>query len=61
MFFMADCALWQDRVEAAQKLLEGLKTHSKVASVVRDMEMLSTAYVQLANWPVEQYKKETSE
>ena len=58
---MADCTLWQDRVEAAQKLLEGLKTHSKVASVVRDMEMLSTAYVQLANWPVEQYKKETSE
>ena len=42
-------------------LLEGLKTGSKVSNIVRDMEMLSNAYVQLANWPVEQYRKETSQ
>ncbi|XP_070188647.1 serine-protein kinase ATM-like [Littorina saxatilis] len=48
----------EDRVEAAQKFLAGLKSKSKVAHIVRDMEMVSTAYIQLANWPVQEYSKE---
>ena len=48
-------------MEAAQRLLEKLKAGSRVADLVRDMEMLSNAYVELANWPVDQFKKETSE
>ncbi|KAK7494518.1 hypothetical protein BaRGS_00014171, partial [Batillaria attramentaria] len=49
----------EDRVQAARNLLERLKGGSKVAAMVRDMEMLSTAYIQLANWSVEQYRRET--
>ncbi|XP_076466353.1 serine-protein kinase ATM-like [Babylonia areolata] len=49
----------EDRVQAAQALLEELKRNSKVANIVRDMEMLSTAYVELANWSVEQHRRET--
>ena len=53
------CVL-QDRVLAAKAMVERLsKSHR--ADIIRDMEALSLAYIEMANWAVDKYKKETSE
>ncbi|KAL5010879.1 hypothetical protein ScPMuIL_013184 [Solemya velum] len=52
----------QGRVQAAKNLVEKLKLskdYRKVAVTVLNMERLSSAYIQLANFPVDQYKRET--
>ncbi|XP_041351980.1 serine-protein kinase ATM-like isoform X2 [Gigantopelta aegis] len=49
----------EDRVQAAKNMIEKLKRTGKVSVIVRNLEILSTAYIELANWSVEQFKKET--
>ncbi len=49
----------QDRVLAAKAMIERLKTTERVG-IIDEMETLCDAYINLANWPVDKYKKETS-
>ena len=49
----------EDRIQAAKILIEQLKTYPSLTDIVKNMETLCVAYIQLANWSVEQYKRET--
>ena len=49
----------QDRVLAAKAMIERLRQTQR-AEIINDMETLCDAYISLANWDVEKYKKETS-
>ncbi|XP_060082468.1 serine-protein kinase ATM-like [Ylistrum balloti] len=52
----------EGRIEAAKNLVERLKAdkgHNSVAHIVKDMEKLCLAYIELANYPVTKYKAET--
>ena len=51
--------LLQDRVLAAKAMIERLRQTQR-AEIINDMETLCEAYISLANWDVEKYKKETS-
>ncbi len=44
---------------AAKAMIERLKTTERV-EIIGEMEALCDAYIHLANWPVDKYKKETS-
>ena len=46
-------------MQAAVNMIDRLRG-SRRAGVIQDMERLCQAYIQLANWDVNQYKKETS-
>lgn len=48
----------QDRMEAAAQMVDRLRS-GKTARIIRDMEKLSDAYIELAYWDVTQYKKVT--
>lgn len=48
----------QDRAKAAKKIIQTLCT-TKIAQNVRGMEMLCEAYIELANFDVDKYKRET--
>lgn len=45
---------------AAKAMVEKLKS-SPVCDILADIEKLCVAYIELANWNVEKYKRETSE
>lgn len=52
----------EGRMEAAKNLVERLKSqkgNKSVANIVKDMEKLCLAYIELANYPVQKYKAET--
>ncbi|XP_021355309.1 serine-protein kinase ATM-like isoform X2 [Mizuhopecten yessoensis] len=52
----------EGRIEAAKNLVERLKSHkgsNSVGNIVRDLEKLCLAYIELANYPVNKYKTET--
>ncbi len=49
----------EDRVQAAKAMVGRLK-QSRRAHIITDTEKLCEAYIQLANWNVDQYKRETS-
>ena len=49
----------QDRVLAAKAMIERLRQTQR-AEIINDMETSCEAYISLANWDVEKYKKETS-
>ncbi|KAK2185679.1 hypothetical protein NP493_226g01000 [Ridgeia piscesae] len=49
----------QGRMQAAVNMLERLR-QSRRADILRDMENLCDAYIELANWDVTRYKTETS-
>ncbi|XP_033740359.1 serine-protein kinase ATM-like [Pecten maximus] len=52
----------EGRIEAAKNLVERLKAqkgNNSVANIVKDMEKLCLAYIELANYPVTKYKAET--
>ena len=40
-------------------MIERLR-RSKIAAILKNMELLSCAYIQLANFNVDQFKRETS-
>jgi len=46
-------------MQAAVNMLERLR-QSRRADILRDMENLCDAYIELANWDVTRYKTETS-
>ncbi|XP_064597040.1 serine-protein kinase ATM-like [Liolophura sinensis] len=48
----------EDRVLAAKAMVEKLKS-SPVREILTDIEKLCVAYIELANWNVEKYKRET--
>ncbi|XP_035828475.1 serine-protein kinase ATM isoform X2 [Aplysia californica] len=48
----------EDRIQAAKILIEQLKGSERLGEIVKNMELLCVAYIQLANWSVEQYKTE---
>ncbi|XP_071112563.1 serine-protein kinase ATM-like [Haliotis cracherodii] len=50
--------LEEDRVQAAKNMIDTLKENGKVSQIVRHMEVLSVAYIELANTNVEKYKTE---
>ncbi|KAH3729489.1 hypothetical protein DPMN_055461, partial [Dreissena polymorpha] len=50
----------EGRVSAAKALVERLRKDKRVGGVVKDMETLCDAYIQLANWNVTQYAKQTT-
>ncbi|XP_069136891.1 serine-protein kinase ATM-like isoform X2 [Argopecten irradians] len=52
----------EGRMEGAKNLVERLKSqkgNKSVANIVKDMEKLCLAYIELANYPVQKYKAET--
>ena len=51
--------LVQGRVVAAKEMISKLKKDRNVGPVVKDMETLCDAYIQLANWGVSHVKTET--
>lgn len=49
----------EDRMQAAISMVSKLKTGERTTRIIRDMEKLSDAYIELAYWDVTQYKKVT--
>ena len=47
-------------MQAAKNMIQRLREDNKVGVFVREMETLCDAYIQLANFNVQQYKTETS-
>ena len=45
---------------AANELLQRVTRLERLGEIVRNMKLLSDAYLQLANWNVKQYSKERS-
>ncbi|XP_067675130.1 serine-protein kinase ATM-like [Haliotis asinina] len=50
--------LEEDRVQAAKNMIDTLKENGRVSAIVRHMEVLSVAYIELANTNVDKYKTE---
>ncbi|XP_052812043.1 serine-protein kinase ATM-like isoform X2 [Mya arenaria] len=55
-----DSAVEEGRVQAAKSLVQKLRQDKKVGGIIRDLEKLCDAYIQLANWGVSQYKTTTT-
>ena len=52
----------QGRIEAAKDMVQRLRSqNSRVADIVKAMEVVCVAYIQLANLGVSQHKTSTSE
>ncbi|KAK3593829.1 hypothetical protein CHS0354_011431 [Potamilus streckersoni] len=49
----------EGRVQAAKCMVENLMKNKKVGAIVVNMKQLCDAYIQLANWSVQEYKTET--
>ncbi|XP_062590469.1 serine-protein kinase ATM-like isoform X2 [Saccostrea cucullata] len=49
----------QGRIEAAKKLITQLKSDKQIGGIVKNMEVLCDAFIQLANFNVSQYSRET--
>ncbi|KAL4233543.1 hypothetical protein ACF0H5_008223 [Mactra antiquata] len=49
----------EGRVVAAKNMIEKLKNDTTVGKIVKDMQILCDAYIQLANWNVQEYKTQT--
>ncbi|KAL3883922.1 hypothetical protein ACJMK2_030148 [Sinanodonta woodiana] len=49
----------EGRVQAAKNMVENLVKNKKVGMIVGSMKQLCDAYIQLANWSVQEYKTET--
>ena len=47
-------------MQAAKNMIQRLREDNKVGVFVQEMETLCDAYIQLANFNVQQYKTETS-
>ena len=58
-FFLVFFFFLQDRVLTAKAMIERLRQTQR-AKIINDMETLCDAYISLANWDVDKYKKETS-
>ncbi|XP_060585424.1 serine-protein kinase ATM-like [Ruditapes philippinarum] len=55
----ADNPAEEGRVLAAKNMVGKLRENKKVGDIVKDLQTLCDAYIQLANWNVQEYKTQT--